>query len=476
MMDKTVFVSGNFNVLHPGHLRLFRFARELGNYLIVGVQSDRLAGGAAHVPEQLRLDGVRSNSFVSDALLIDQPAEGVIDRLRPDFVVKGREHEHRLNPELGVLNRYGGQLVFSSGDAVFSSLDLIRLDLAGENRQLSRAPDDYLVRHGIETRDVVARISEFRTLKVCVIGDLIVDEYITCDPLGMSQEDPTIVVTPVDTERFIGGAGIVAAHAAGLGAKVDFLSVTGNDEPRAYALRKFRDGGVEAHLVRDDTRPTTLKQRFRADGKTLLRVSHLHQGAIPADRQEELLQQFKSVVSDCQLMVFSDFNYGCLPQPLVDKLIAVCHEHGVMMVADSQISSQLGDVSRFRGMHLLTSTEHEVRVSLQNQDDGLVVLAEKLRSESQATNLVVKLGPEGILLQFKIREGVVETDRLPALNHSPMDPAGAGDALLVATAMTMALGLTPWEASLVGIVAAAIQVSRTGNIPLTQADLIAGMA
>jgi bifunctional ADP-heptose synthase (sugar kinase/adenylyltransferase) len=175
-------------------------------------------------------------------------------------------------------------------------------------------------------------------------------------------------------------------------------------------------------------------------------------------------------------MVFSDFNYGCLPQPLVDKLIAVCHEHGVMMVADSQISSQLGDVSRFRGMHLLTSTEHEVRVSLQNQDDGLVVLAEKLRSESQATNLVVKLGPEGILLHFKIREGVVETDRLPALNHSPMDPAGAGDALLVATAMTMALGLTPWEASLVGIVAAAIQVSRTGNIPLTQADLIAGMA
>ena len=133
MIDKTVFVSGNFNVLHPGHLRLFRFARELGDRLIVGVQSDCLAGQAAHVPEHLRLDGIRSNSFVDEALLIDEPIQNVIARIRPDFVVKGKEHEHRLNPESGVLKGYGGQLVFSSGDAVFSSLDLIRMDLASEN-------------------------------------------------------------------------------------------------------------------------------------------------------------------------------------------------------------------------------------------------------------------------------------------------------------------------------------------------------
>ena len=66
-------------------------------------------------------------------------------------------------------------------------------------------------------------------MKVCIVGDLIVDEYITCNPLGMSQEDPTIVVTPVEEEQFLGGAGIVAAHAVGLGASVDFFSVVGSD-------------------------------------------------------------------------------------------------------------------------------------------------------------------------------------------------------------------------------------------------------
>ena len=64
--SSTVFVSGHFNILHPGHLRLFRSAKEYGEHLIVAVESDRLAGMAAHLPEKLRLEGVQSNSLVDD--------------------------------------------------------------------------------------------------------------------------------------------------------------------------------------------------------------------------------------------------------------------------------------------------------------------------------------------------------------------------------------------------------------------------
>ena len=74
---RTVFVSGNFNVLHPGHLRLLRFAKEY---------SDRLAANAAHVPEQYRLEMVKANSWVDEALLIDQPVTEVLERLRPEIV------------------------------------------------------------------------------------------------------------------------------------------------------------------------------------------------------------------------------------------------------------------------------------------------------------------------------------------------------------------------------------------------------
>jgi len=118
-MGLTVFVSGNFNILHPGHLRLLRFARDCGEKLVVGVHSDRIAGNDAHVPERLRLEGVQSNSWVDEAFLMDEPVTDVISRLRPDIVVKGKEHESRLNPELQALAQFGGRLLFSSGETVF---------------------------------------------------------------------------------------------------------------------------------------------------------------------------------------------------------------------------------------------------------------------------------------------------------------------------------------------------------------------
>ena len=469
--SRTVFVSGNFNILHPGHLRLLRFARELGDRLIVGVQSDRIAGSAAHISETLRLDGIASNSFVDEALLIDEPPSAVIERLRPDIVVKGKEHENRSSSEHAALMKYGGQLVFCSGDAVFSSLDLIRMDLAEEDHWISQVPDEYLVRHGIEPANVLRLIENFPNLCVCVVGDLIVDEYITCDPLGMSQEDPTIVVTPIDAQRFVGGAGIVSAHAAGLGARSHFLSVTGDDEARDFAVRELDVGGVKADLLADNTRPTTLKQRYRANGMTLLRVSHVRQAAIDLEQQNQVFEQFNELVSTCQLLVFSDFNYGCLPQSLVDRIAGRARELGLTIAADSQCSSQIGDISRFHGMDLLTPTEHEARLSLRNHEDGLVVLAEKLRVRADARNIILKLGAEGALLHIQSDDQQLHTDRIRELNSSPRDVAGAGDSLLISSAMTLAVGASPWEAAYIGAVAAAVQVSRIGNIPLCATDL-----
>ena len=103
-----IFVSGCFNVLHPGHLRLLRFAKECGDRLIVAVQSDRLAADEAHVHEHLRLEGVQSISWVDEAFIFDEPLTDLITRLRPDIIVKGKEHEFRANSELAILEKYGG--------------------------------------------------------------------------------------------------------------------------------------------------------------------------------------------------------------------------------------------------------------------------------------------------------------------------------------------------------------------------------
>ena len=466
-------MSGSFNVLHPGHLRLLRFAKESGDHLTVAVQSDRLAGKAAHVHEHLRLEGLQSINWVDEAFIYDDSLISLIQRMRPDIVVKGREHESRFNPELTILEQQGARLVFSSGETFFSSMDLIRKEFLGVESHSISLPKSYMHRHNIDPSRLINLINQFSNLRLCVVGDLIVDEYITCEPLGMSQEDPTIVVTPIDSTRFIGGAGIVAAHAAGLGASVNFVSVSGKDLSRDYALESLASAGVKVELIVDDHRPTTLKQRFRSKGKSLLRVSHLHQGAISASLQNQLFSAIKRSLKEADLLVFSDFNYGCLPQQLVDKIITLAKDKGIFMAADSQSSSQVGDISRFKGMDLITPTEREARLSTRNREDGLVVLVEQLRQQANAKNVLLKLGEEGLLINAATSNGEDWlTDRVDALNNAAKDVTGAGDSLLITSAMILACGGNIWEAACLGSLSAAIQVGRVGNSPLTSEELI----
>lgn len=468
---KIVFVSGNFNVVHPGHFRLLNFAAECADFLIVGVNDDSYPGTL--VPQHLRLEGVQAIGCVDLALLISVPPEKFIDLLKPDIVVKGSEHEQHFNPEQSIVDEYGGKLLFSSGEMRFSSIDLLRCEVQEALFSAIKKPVEFLQRHTINAGSLPNIVSRFADLSVVVLGDLIIDEYITCDPLGISREDPTIVVTPIKRDIFIGGAGIVAAHARSLGAKVSYFTVVGDDEVARFAAQSLKKFNVEATLLRDTSRPTTLKQRFRADGKTLLRVSHLRHHHMDNDLAEKLLKQLTKVIKNADIVVFSDFNYGCLPQPLVDDVIAICNKHGIPMVADSQSSSQIGDVSRFHGMLLITPTEHEARLAVRDQTSGLIVLADSLRQKARAAHVFITLGSEGLLVHSpQCGKNQLETDQLPAFNSAPKDVSGGGDSLLICASLALAAGATVWESAYLGSVAAACHVARIGNLPLSVNELL----
>ena len=467
--EKIVFVSGNFNVVHPGHLRLLQFAAECGDFLVVGVSHDGVAG--ATLPELMRLEGVKAISFVDYAFILREPPEGFVSALRPALVVKGKEHEGRNNPEQSIVESYGGKLLFSSGEVRFSSLELLRNEYFEPNFSNIKKPVDFADRHGFTVAGLRTQLGRFNGLRVMVIGDLIIDEYINCDALGMSQEDPTLVVTPIESKQFVGGAGIVAAHAQGLGADTNYLTVAGIDDAATFATNTLASYGVKCTIIADDSRPTTLKQRYRSAGKTLLRVSHLRQHEIRPDIAIRIQEAVEKRIRKTDLIIFADFNYGCLPQGLVDYIIQLGTQQGIPMVADSQASSQMSNVSRFKGMKLLTPTEREARLALRDANSGLVVIAEKLREQAHAENVVVTLGSEGLLLHAKNSAEWI-TDRLPAFNTAPKDSAGAGDCLLTCTAMALCTGVDIWQSVYLGSIAAACQVARVGNTPLTQAELI----
>ncbi len=470
--QKLVCVFGNFNILHPGHIRFLKFAAEQGDKLVIGLLAKDYSSGA-FLSDYERIEALKCITVVDDVFIVTDNKLHFIDALKPNVVVKGKEFEKLDNDEEVAVNAYGGQLVFGSGEFISAnSLDSAE-SLPVSQLNFSYKSLSYCNRHQINAELLKNIIGLFTQLKVAVIGDVIVDEYIDCHPIGMSQEDPTIVVSPQKTCRFIGGAGIVAAHAQGLGASVDFYSVVGEDDNAEYVEQKLNSFGVNPTLVKDLSRPTTSKTRYRANGKSLLRVNNFRQHDIHLPIRQQLLDGIIPKLKDYDLIIFSDFNYGFLCNDFLETLICSAKENNVAMVADSQSSSQVGDLAKFYDMLLVTPTEHEARLTLQNSKDGLIQVSEKIGEFLNAKHVMVTLAEDGVLIRSKAEDASCwDTDELPTLNKSPLDVAGAGDAMLTASAMSLVCNANIWQASFIGSLAAGCQVGRVGNVPLQYQELL----
>lgn len=449
---------------------MLQFARAKCDRLIIGLTSDGSDGAdVPYVDRQFLIDSLK----LADSIVELAPGGigNLLAALKPDIVVKGKEFEGGENIEASVLKKYGGSLIFFT-DSTNEILD---------QRSRSESLADYGGQVYLKDpsgkyseRDLLARAKKFNAViqkrntkkkRVVVVGDLIIDRYVDCHPLGMSQEDPTLVVQPNKVKTFVGGAGIVARHLASLGLEVDFFTVLGDNYSKTETKEIINlKNDVNLFSWVDPTRDSTVKTRYRALGKTLLRVNNISNHDIDNIQQEKVLARIRSSIKKSDAVVFSDFNYGILPTNLVSNIISFCESVGKFTVADSQSSSQVGDVSRFVGADLIFATEREVRLAVNDFKSGIQSVAARLMEKTQCRILVFKLGKDGALM-FR-RENVRYPVELRAFNQNPVDVAGAGDAMLSTYVAAVTLDIPPEEAFVMSNIGAAVQCSTIGNSPI----------
>ena len=469
--EHTTFVSGVFNILHPGHRRFLDFAASKKKHLVIGVFSDSFAGEKAYMPEEVRLAAVRAYSKKARVFLINDNLKKVLSNLKPSLIIKGPEFRDADNIEK-IVKSWGGELIFSAGNEKTGANvenEKIEFRIPWDSREIK----EYIHRRNISKSAIIKIIEDFSKLEALTIGDIILDIYRYCRPLGMSKEDPTIVVQPTRDESFLGGAGIVAAHARGLNAQSRLISVVGKDNNSQLTTKFLSQYDVDNSLLYDTSRKTTTKTRLKCEGKTLLRLSDLVEANISKELIELVIGEVKSYLKHANIIILSDFNYGILPNKLVNKLSELANQNNIVITADSQSSSQFGDISRFKRMNLITPTEYEARLALNDKESGIVSLAYNLIKKSEAKNAFITLGQDGVLIQdgqnIENAEGV---DRLPAFASVCRDNSGAGDSMFTAASLALGLGADIWHAAFIGSIAAGIQVSSVGNNPISSENLI----
>ena len=123
-------------------------------------------------------------------------------------------------------------------------------------------------------------------------------------------------------------------------------------------------------------------------------------------------------------------------------------------------------------MALITPTEREARIAIRDMSSGLAILAANLREAAAAENVLITLGENGMMVYGRGQDGEYITDRLPALNMTPKDVAGAGDSVFTTVSMALCSGADIWLASYLGSIVAALQISKTGNNPININDIM----
>ncbi len=472
---KVIMCHGTFDVVHPGHIRHLLYAKTKADVLIASLTADvhiKKGNMRPYVPEDMRAINLAALEMV-DYVVIDRDETPLrnLGLIQPDYFAKGYEYtagqvHPKTQEEIDVLETYGGEVIFTPGDIVYSSSALIELEAP------NIAVDKLLMLmqgEGVTFDDLRQALGKLKGLHAHVVGDTIVDSYTYTSMIGGMTKTPTISVRFEKKIDFVGGAGVVAKHLKAAGAEVTFSTVLGDDEHKSFVLDDLSTFGVHCLPVIDETRPTTNKNAIVAEGYRLLKVDTLDNRSISDKVLEQLRRQLGDTRSDA--VVLSDFRHGIFNRSTIPHLISSMPQ-GTFRVADSQVASRWGNILEFEGFDLITPNEREARFALGDQDSVIRPLALELHRRARCKTLILKCGDRGIITY----RSDSPTDyraffTVESFADRVVDAVGAGDALLAYATLALVATKNDVIASILGNIAAGIECEHDGNVPVTP-DLV----
>ncbi len=466
---RSILCHGNFDVVHPGHLRHLSYAKSKADILIVSITADKYIKKGIYrpfVPERLRALNLAALEIVNYVLIDDneKPLKN-LKFLKPDFFAKGFEYTSKGLPaatqeESNVVTKYGGEIIFTPGDVVYSSTKLLNISephIKYEKLLL------LMKNNNLSFTKLKNALKNIKNLHFHVIGDTIIDTHTKTTLVGGQTKTPTPSVLFQNKNNYIGGAGVVVRHLIEAGVKTSFSTVLGNDENKDLVLKNLKKQGVNLLAVIDKNRPTTNKNSFITDGYRILKVDTLDNQPISEKITNIISKNISSVKSDA--VIFSDFRHGLFNTSSIPKFIRSIPAKS-FKVADSQVATRWGNITDYKKFDLITPNEREARFSLADQDSSISDLTRRLIQKTVCKNLILKLGSRGIFSIKGKSNSKGAAFSISSFADRVVDPVGAGDALLAYSTIVMVLTKSLALSSIIGSLAAACQCEEEGNVSI----------
>jgi D-beta-D-heptose 7-phosphate kinase / D-beta-D-heptose 1-phosphate adenosyltransferase len=317
--------------------------------------------------------------------------------------------------------------------------------------------------------DLLGVLESFSRARVLVLGDVMLDRFVYGSVERMSPEAPVPVMTPEHTSDVPGGAANVARNVADLGGHAILIGVMGVDEAGERLRARLAEApALQAQLVVDRTRPTTLKTRYIGDRQQILRTDVESKAPLPESVAAAALAQFRAALAEADIVVLSDYAKGVLCDAVVGEAIASARAAGKPVLVDPKSRSFL----KYKGTTVLTPNRHELQNACGHEcstDEQVIAGAREILAQGICDTLVVTRGKDGMSIV-----GVDGTaTHIKAQASEVYEVSGAGDTAVAALAVALAGGADIEAAVNLANTAAGIVVGKFGVATVTAAEIVA---
>jgi rfaE bifunctional protein kinase chain/domain len=301
-------------------------------------------------------------------------------------------------------------------------------------------------------------IARAASVRVAVVGDLMLDVYLTGAVHRISPEAPVPVVRVTQQRSALGGAANVAANVAQIGASCDLIGVVGTDregDDLQSGVEAVEGGAVRTRFVRSTERPTTTKTRVMARHQQVVRFDREEDGELPVELVAQLCDLIRESVHSASVLVLEDYDKGVLSPTSIGVAISAAREVGIPVVVDPKFRNALA----YRGATVFKPNSLELTSAMgmpPRLDDDFWL--EESRSRFGCEHLLVTCGEEGMILKSEGAPAV----RVPAVAREVYDVSGAGDTVTAFLAVAIATGANIVEAAMLANLAAGVEVGKPG--------------
>lgn len=303
-------------------------------------------------------------------------------------------------------------------------------------------------------------LDQLAACRVLLVGDVMLDRYWFGEVERISPEAPVPIVKIGRIEERLGGAANVARNMTSLGARAQLLTVVGEDEAGRAIERLLREAAVEGRPQPDATLATTVKVRVIGRQQQMLRIDFDSQPHSEVLRAQ--LEHYAAVLTDCDLVVLSDYGKGGLAH--IAQMVELARSAGKRVLIDPKGD----DYSRYAGSTLVTPNLSELRavVGRWRDEADLTERAQRLRTDLNLEALLLTRSEEGMTLY------TAEGQRsVPAEAREVFDVSGAGDTVIATLAVMLAADMDLWEAVKVANRAGSIVVGKLGTATVSYNEL-----